>query len=218
MPDACDNSENQLVDAILELDKPRAENVAKKLLDDGADPHGLIDRVIKTTADEIGRKFRCEEFFLPQLMLAGQALEGAMNVVLEAVPTAADGARRTVVIGTVKGDIHTIGKNVVAMMLRTGGFVVHDLGVDVASDTFVRQAEHHNADIIALSSLLTTTLGYQRDVIEALKAKGLRDRFRVMVGGGPATHNWADQIGADGFGNDATEALTIARRLVEQKA
>ena len=218
MPADRDNPENQLADAILDLDKARAQSVTKRMLDDGADPHGLIDRVIKTTADEIGRKFRCEEFFLPQLMLAGQALEGAMNVVLEAVPTAADGARRTVVIGTVKGDIHTIGKNVVAMMLRTGGFDVRDLGVDVASDTFVRQAERHDADIIALSSLLTTTLGCQRDVIESLKAAGLRDRFRVMVGGGPATRDWADQIGADGFGNDAAEAVTVARRLVEQKA
>jgi len=107
-------------------------------------------------------------------------------------------AKRSVLIGTVEGDIHSIGKNVVAMMLRTGGFEVHDLGVDVSTDTFIQQALARNVDIIAMSSLLTTTLPHQRDLIERLKSRGLRDRFKVLVGGGPATQAWADEIGADG--------------------
>jgi len=200
--------------AILDLDAGVAERLARESLASGGDARETIDSVIKPTADEIGEKFEREEFFLPQLMLAGAALEKAMNVLLEAVPQEQLPAKRSVLIGTVEGDIHSIGKNVVAMMLRTGGFEVHDLGVDVSTDTFIQQALARNVDIIAMSSLLTTTLPHQRDLIERLKSRGLRDRFKVLVGGGPATQAWADEIGADGFGRDAAEGLAVARRLV----
>ena len=199
--------------AILDLDAGGAERLAREILDSGGDAGETIDSVIKPTADEIGEKFEQEDYFLPQLMLAGAALENAMNVFLEAVPSGEEPSKRSVLIGTVKGDIHTIGKNVVAMMLRTGGFEVHDLGVDVNTDTFIREALARKVDIIAMSSLLTTTLPYQRDLIEELKSRGLRDRFKVLVGGGPATQAWADEIGADGFGKDAAEGLAVARRL-----
>jgi dimethylamine corrinoid protein len=114
----------------------------------------------------------------------------------------------------VEGDMHSVGKNIVTMVLRTGGFEVHDLGVDVRSGAFVQRAKDVDADIIAISCLMTTTLPYQREVIDELKSKGLRQRFQVMIGGGPTTKKWADEIGADGYGNDATEALREARRLV----
>jgi methylmalonyl-CoA mutase cobalamin-binding domain/chain len=205
---------DQLTSAILGLDAPGAVELARKILGAGDDPQRAIHEVIKPTADEVGLKFQREEYFLPQLMLAGQALEGAMDVFLEAAPTGGDVAKHGVVIGTVKGDVHTIGKNVVAMMLRTGGFDVHDLGTDVDIATFVREATEREADIIAMSSLLTTTLIYQRDVIEDLESRGLRDRFKVLVGGGPVTPEWAEEIGADGYGKDATEALAVARRIV----
>jgi len=200
--------------AILDLDADAAERLAREILDSGGDARETIDSVIKPTADEIGEKFEQEEFFLPQLMLAGAALEQAMTALLEAVPSGEGPSKRSVLIGTVKGDIHTIGKNVVAMMLRTGGFEVHDLGVDVNTETFIREALARNVDIIAMSSLLTTTLPYQRDMIEELRSRGLRDRFKVLVGGGPATQAWADEIGADGFGKDAAEGLAVVRRLV----
>jgi methanogenic corrinoid protein MtbC1 len=204
----------QLRAAILALDADRAENEAKLIIADGGDARWAIEEIVKPTADEVGRKFDSGEFFLPHLMLAGTALESAMSVLLSALPTSEDRHQRSVVIGTVKGDIHTIGKNIVAMMLRTGGFAVHDLGVDVDAPVFVREAEAHGADIIALSSLLTTTLPYQRDVIAELERKGIRSKYKVLIGGGPATQEWADEIGADAYGKDAAEALVAAKRLV----
>lgn len=210
--------QEQLREAILDLDKNRAQGIAEEALKEGANPHALIDDVIKPTAEEIGKKFDREEYFLPQLMLSGEALESAMQVLLTAIPSAEHVAKHIIVMGTVKGDIHTIGKNIVAMMLRTGGFEVHDLGVDIESRTFVQTAVEKNADIIALSSLLTTTLPYQREVIDELKSQGLRDQFRVLIGGGPATQEWAEEIGADGYGKDATDALKAAKKIMGGQA
>jgi corrinoid protein of di/trimethylamine methyltransferase len=200
----------------LNLDKAEAESIAGGALKKGIDPHEMIDQVIKPTADEIGEKFDREEYFLPQLMLSGEALEGAMQVLLSAMPAAEHTEKQTIVIGTVKGDIHSIGKNIVAMMLRTGGFEIHDLGVDIESADFIKAAQEKNADIIALSSLLTTTLPYQREVIEELNEQKTRDRFKVLIGGGPSSRDWAEEIGADGYGKDATEALKEARRITEK--
>lgn len=213
MPDDLTQQYERLHSAIIGLDDAGAAAAARDLLASHVDPRDAIDSVIKPTAAEIGDKFQREEFFLPQLMLAGNALDAAMTVLLEAMPVSGEQSKKTVLIGTVKGDIHTIGKNIVAMMLRTGGFDVQDLGVDVDAPTFVKEAVARNADIIALSSLLTTTLPYQRDVITELESQGLRNRFRVLIGGGPATQEWADEIGADGYGKDAGEALAAARKL-----
>ena len=218
MADQDQNLQEQMHRAILDLDRDRAENLARDLLAAGGDASEAIDAVIKPTADEIGEKFDREEYFLPQLMLAGDALEAAMNVLLEAVPDREGHGKSVVVIGTVQGDMHTIGKNVVAMMLRTGGFEVVDLGIDVATQTFVQEAVANHANIIALSSLLTTTLAFQRELIEELEAQDLRDRFKVMVGGGPASEKWARQIGADGYGKDAVEALEVARRIILEES
>ena len=202
---------------ILELDGPGAENTARELLGAGADPQQVIEKTIKPTADEIGRKFQSEEYFLPQLMLAGTALEAAMNVLLAALPTQDEHRQRSVLIGTVKGDTHTIGKNIVSMMLSSGGFKVHDLGIDVPAKTFVAEAQARQVDIIALSSLLTTTMPYQREVIEELQEQGLREQFKVLVGGGPVTPAWAEEIGADGYGKDAADALSVARHVLADK-
>ena len=218
MADQDQNLQEQMHRAILDLDRDRAENLARDLLAAGGDASEAIDAVIKPTADEIGEKFDREEYFLPQLMLAGDALEAAMNVLLEAVPDREGHGKSVVVIGTVQGDMHTIGKNVVAMMLRTGGFEVVDLGIDVATQTFIQEAVANHADVIALSSLLTTTLAFQRELIEELEEQDLRDRFKVMVGGGPASEKWAQQIGADGYGKDAVEALEVARRITLEES
>jgi methylmalonyl-CoA mutase cobalamin-binding domain/chain len=215
MSTTIDNLKDRLHEAILGLDESRAVKLTREILEMGGDPSELIEDLVKPTADEIGEKFDCGDFFLPQLMISGEALEAAMNVLLEALPVAERVARRSVVIGTVKGDIHTIGKNTVAMVLRTGGFGVYDLGVDVEARDFVREAVEKDVDIIALSSLLTTTLPYQSDVIEELKAQGLRHRFKVLVGGGPASQEWANKIGADGYGKDGPEALAVARRVLK---
>ena len=206
----------QLHSAILQLDIEGAGKLAEKILSEGGDANEVIDMVIKPTADEVGEKFQRGQFFLPQLTLSGKALEAGMAVLIKALPTGQAGTKSSVVIGTVKGDVHTIGKNVVSMMLRTGGFDVYDLGVDINTAAFIEEATSREVDIIAMSSLLTTTLPYQRDVIEELGSRGLRNKFKVIVGGGPCSQAWADEIGADGYGKDATEALATARALIGQ--
>ena len=200
--------------AILDCDADRAAAEARQVLDAGLDPVEILQTTMAQTAAEVGERFESGEYYLPQLVLAGNAMEVASEVLQKGVPEGQLPARKVVVIGTVQGDIHSLGKNIVATMLRANGFEVHDLGVDVKSSVFIRRAQEVRADLIGVSCLLTTTLPYQRDVIEDLVAQGLRDRFKVIVGGGPVTENWAKEIGADGYGHDVLEAVVVAKRLV----
>jgi len=159
------------------------------------------------------------EAFLPELIMAAQTFDMVMEI-LE--PEIAAQKRKvikagTILIGTVKGDVHSIGKNIVTTVLKTGGFDVHDLGVDVSPLAFVEAAQKSRADIIALSSLITTTMPGQREVIEVLEEMGLRNRYRVIIGGGPVNQQWADQIGADGYGETAADAVLLARKLLAEK-
>jgi len=204
----------RLEDAIIGYDQDAARAAAGAALEAGYEPMAVIDTVIGRVADTVHEKFESGEYFLPQLVLAADAMTAASEVLEAALPEESLATKKVVVIGTVEGDIHTLGKTIVTMMLRAGGFDVHDLGVDVKSSTFVDRARELNADIIALSSLLTTTLPYQREVIETLVALGLRDQFKVIVGGGPATEEWANQIGADGYGKDASTGLAVAKQVV----
>ena len=209
---------SRLREAVLTPDVDLARRVAEEIVAKGIDPIKAIEVGIRGSTGILGQKFDTGEFFLPHLVLAGEAMEEAGRILELALPTGSLASRKVVVIGTVEGDLHSVGKSIVAMMLRTGGFDVHDMGVDVRSNAFVQRAKDVGADIIALSCLMTTTLPYQREVIEELDSQGHRERFRVMVGGGPVTKEWADEIGADGFGRDAGEAVTEARRLVAAEA
>ena len=208
----------RLKEAIQTPDVDLARQAAQEILARGIDPLRAIDEAIRGSTDLLAQRFDTGELFLPHLVLAGEAMTEASRVLEPALPTGSLVSKKIVVIGTVEGDLHSVGKNIVTMMLRTSGFDVHDLGVDVRSSTFVQRARDVEADIIALSCLMTTTLPYQREVIEELDSQGHRERFRVMVGGGPVTKEWADEIGADGFGRDAGEAVTEARRLVAAEA
>ena len=205
---------SQLEDAIIAYDRDEATKAAEAALQAGYAPMEVIDNVINRVAETVHEKFESGEYFLPQLVLAADAMTAASQVLEAALPKETLATKKVVVIGTVEGDIHTLGKTIVTMMLRAGGFDVHDLGEDVKSSVFVERANELNADIIALSSLLTTTLPYQREVIERLAASGNRDRFKVIVGGGPATQEWADEIGADGYGKDAATGLAVAKQMV----
>jgi len=209
---------NRLKEAVQTPDVDLARQAAQEILARGIDPLRAIDEAITGSTDLLAQRFDAGELFLPHLVLAGEAMTEASRILEPALPTGSLASKKTIVIGTVEGDLHSVGKNIVTMMLRTGGFDVHDLGVDVRSSAFVQRARDVEADIIALSCLMTTTLPYQREVIEELDSLGLRERFRVMVGGGPATKEWADEIGADGFGRDAGEAVIEARRLVAAEA
>jgi methylmalonyl-CoA mutase cobalamin-binding domain/chain len=166
---------------------------------------------------EIGGRFDKGEIFLMHLVAAGTAAKKALTDVLEPEISRSGMKRKTlgkVVIGTVAGDIHDIGKSIVAAMLFTAGFEVFDLGVDIPVEEFVKKVQETNADIIALSALLSTTLPVQRELIQALKTANIRERVKVMVGGAPATMEWAESIGADGYGGDAVEAVKVAKKLM----
>jgi len=202
--------------AVIDGDAGSAGSLAQQVLDTGLPPLAAIDNGLVPGLSFVGEEFGKGELFLPDMMLAARAMQKALAILepeLQAQATQRHVVGR-VVIGTVKGDIHEIGKNLVGMMLSTSGFEVHDLGVDVAPDRFVEAAKEHNADIVGVSALLTTTMAGQRTVVEALRAAGLRENVKVIVGGAPASESWATEIGADGYSEDAIGAVALARRLM----
>ncbi len=201
--------------AVAEGDPASAEAAARAGLAAGIPALRLIDEGAMPALREVGDGFSCGDLYLPDLMLAARAMQAAMKVIEPAL--AAGEARASagrVVLGTVQGDIHEIGKNLVATMLAANGFEVHDLGVDVSPERFVARVREVDANLVGVSALLTTTMTGQRRIVEALEAAGLRPQVKVLVGGAPVTQAWADEIGADGFGEDAIGAVDVARRLV----
>ena len=207
----------KLCEAIVAGDREAAIRVANEIIEGGLDIVEAIEKGLMVGAKEVGAKFDKMEIFLPELMMAAEAMQAALNVLLPKIPKGKVPRTRVVVSGTVKGDIHDIGKNILVAMLRANGFEVHDLGVDVPTSKFIEEAEKVGADIITLSALMASTLGGQKDVIDYLKAMGKRDKFIVMVGGGPTTKEWADEIGADGYAETASEAVKLALELIEKK-
>jgi corrinoid protein of di/trimethylamine methyltransferase len=202
--------------SVIDGDATAAKALAEQALAEGIDPLVAIDEAFVPGIRYVGEQFRCGELFLPDMMLAARAMQTAIGV-LEPEMMARATQRKIagrVVIGTVQGDIHEIGKNLVGMMLTANGFEVHDLGVDVSPDRFVEKAREVGADLVGVSALLTTTMTGQRTVVEALTAAGLRPGVKVMVGGAPVTKAWADEIGADGYGEDAVGAVNLAQSLV----
>jgi corrinoid protein of di/trimethylamine methyltransferase len=202
--------------AVVDGDADAAEAAAKASIAAGIPPLVAIDEGFMLGMKEVGAGFAAGDLFLPDMMLAARAMQRALAV-LEPELKAASVERTVagrVVIGTVAGDIHEIGKNLVGMLLSTSGFEVHDLGVNVAPERFVEAAREQRADIVGLSALLTTTMTGQRAVIAALEAAGLRPPVKVMVGGAPVTGTWAKEIGADGYSEDAMGAVELAKRLM----
>lgn len=209
----------QLHDAIFSYDGDSAKKITHNIIKKKINPIQVMDGPISGIARDVGEKFDDGKIFLPHLVMAGEILSEVSDILTASM--AEDDSKRmsekVVVIGTVESDIHSIGKSIVAMLLKANGFKVHDLGVDVKSELFIQQAEIHHADIIAMSSLLTTTMPYQQEVMEDLDRLSLRNNFKVMIGGGPITQEWADEIKADGFGKDASEAVKVAKQLVSQE-
>ena len=205
----------ELKTAILEYAEDQADAVTEQIIEAGIDPLRVMNQTIADAARELGDKFESGEIFLPHLVMAGDVMarvSGRLESALEPGSEGQTGAR-TVIIGTVQSDIHSIGKDIVAMLLKANGFKIVDLGVDVPSVDFVRRAKEESAHLIALSSLLTTTMPFQREVIEILGEMGERNNYKVLIGGGPVTGGYADEIGSDGYGKDAVEAVEIAKRL-----
>ena len=200
--------------AIVALDEEKAVEAAEKVVVSKIDPKLAIRYAIADAAIIVGEKFDSGEYFLPQLVISGDLMDVVTKILEKNIPKAEVEKKKIIVIGTVQADVHSVGKNLVATMLKSGGFQVVDLGVDVPSATFIEKAKDLNADMIALSSLLTTTMPYQREVIDDLASMGLQGRFKVMIGGGPVTKEYADKIGADAYGRDAIEAVDVAKKLL----
>ena len=202
--------------SVIDGDAVAATDLARQALDTGMDPLDAIDNGFVPGLSYVGEQFGMGELFLPDMMLAARAMQKGLAILEPELARQATtrNVLGRVVIGTVKGDIHEIGKNLVGMMLSTSGFEVHDLGVDVAPERFAEAAMEHDADIVGVSALLTTTMAGQRTVVEAIEAAGLRSRVKVIVGGAPASAQWAEEIGADGYSEDAMGAVALARRLL----
>ena len=204
----------ELKQAIIDGKAPVAKELTERGLKEGLKPHEFFPKAIIPAMDEVGRRMRDCEFFIPEVLIAARAARGATDILRpllqgeEAIKPAG-----TVVIGTVKGDLHDIGKNIVAMMLESAGFKIVDLGVDVTAEKIVDAVRQNNANLVAMSALLTTTMVNMKGVVEALTAAGLRDKVKIMVGGAPVTDTWAHSIGADGYGKDAPAAVELARQL-----
>ena len=207
-----------LCQAVESGNTPDAEDLTRKFLEEGKDPLEII-AALTETMNKLGELFARLEIFLPQLILAGEALTASVDILRPKIIEAGEqGAPKgKVVIGVVKGDLHEIGKNIVKLMLDTNGFEVKDLGYDVDSLTFIKEAEAMGADIIGASSLMTTTMPGQKEIIELLKEKGIRDRYKVVIGGAPTGKEWADQIGADLWCEDATSAPKMMAELLQKQ-
>jgi len=205
---------NNLKNAILHYDTEEAKKAAQDVVDKGIDPKVAIDEGVLGASSTLHERFERGECFIPHLVMAGDAMEAAGIILESAIPKEQITTKKVLVIGTVEADLHSVGKNIVAMFFRSGGFEVHDLGVNVKASSFISKAVDTNADLIALSSLLTTTRPYMREVIEEMESMGVRDRFKVIVGGGPITPEWAKEIGADGYGTDAYEGIETAKKLI----
>ncbi len=199
-----------LQQAIISGNRDKAKEYTQKALSEGIPARTVVVDGIAAAMAVVGEKFRTNEFFVPELLIAQRAMKESLKLMSgEAVDHIG-----TVVIGTVKGDLHDIGKNLVAAMLEGAGFKVVDMGVDVAPDQFVQAVKDNSANLVAMSALLTTTMGSMRDTIEALSKAGVRDNTRVLIGGAPVTQSYADEIKADGYAADAASAVDKAKELI----
>lgn len=202
------------------LQKGRAKNVkalVQQALDEGLDPKEILNEGLLSGMMIIGAKFKNNEVFVPEVLVAARAMNAGLTVLEPKLVEVGNEPVGKAVIGTVQGDLHDIGKNLVVMMLKGAGFEIHDLGVDVAPEAFVEKAEEVGADVICMSALLTTTMPGMQDCVDQLKEKGLRDKYIVMVGGAPVNENFAQQIGADYYTPDAASAAEVAKEAVLAK-
>jgi len=209
---------NRLRAAVVAGDEAKVREIVQETIKENVDPLEALEKGLIPGIREVGEKFERLELFLTNMMMSADAMKVGMTLLLPKIPKGKIPKRGTVVTGTVKGDIHEIGKNVLAALLTANGFDVHDIGCDVQASAFARKAEEVNADIIAASALMTTTLPGQKDILDYLKSLGKRENYVVIVGGGPTTAEWAEEIGADGYAETAIDGVKLASRKLEEKS
>lgn len=207
-----------LVKAVVDGLEDEAGVAAREVIEEGVAVKQVLE-ALTTCMREVGEKFARMEIFLPGLMFSAKAMEAAMKVLDPEIEKsgAATEKKGSIVIGTVKGDMHAIGKNIVIALLGAVGFEVHDLGINVNALDFVKKAQEVNADIIGASSLMTTTMPYMKDLIELLNDKGIRDQYHVILGGAPVTQGFVDECGADSWGENASSSVEILERVMEER-
>jgi 5-methyltetrahydrofolate--homocysteine methyltransferase len=204
----------KLHDAILNGNFKEAREVTERALAEGADPQALVQEYMIPAMDEVGRRYEANEYFVPELLIAARAMKASLVLIRPLLLATGAQFSGRVAIGTVKGDLHDIGKNLVAAMLEGAGFEVIDLGVDVSPEKFADAIRDKQAGIIAMSALLTTTMSSMKTTVESIRAAGLRDKVKIMIGGAPVTEKYAMEIGADGYSSNANSAVALARKLV----
>jgi 5-methyltetrahydrofolate--homocysteine methyltransferase len=200
--------------AVIEGKMAQVKTLTQQALDEGQGPQEILDQALIPAMDSVGEKFNCHEFYIPEMLIAARAMQAGVAILKPRLAEAAAKPRGTVVLGTVKGDLHDIGKNLVGMMLQGSGFEVIDLGADVPPQRFVEAVKANTPNFVMMSALLTTTMLSMKDTVEALKAAGLRDRVKVAVGGAPVTQRFCDEVGADFYAASATGAVTKAKELL----
>lgn len=203
-----------LSDAIIRGDAATAQSTTQRALAEGVDPLSLVNQGMIRAMDEVGRRFECSDYFVPELLISARAMKSALELVRPLLVARGDKPLAKVAIGTVKGDLHDIGKNLVGSLLEGGGFEVIDLGVNVTPEKFLATVTEQNATIIAMSALLTTTMPAMKNTIEELKRAGVRDKVKVLIGGAPITQKYADEIGADGYSESAVGAVALAKKAM----
>jgi corrinoid protein of di/trimethylamine methyltransferase len=209
MPDV-----KQLYESVVSGDAKATQALTKQALADGVDPLKLVNDYMVPAMDEVGRRFEANEYFVPELLISARAMKAALELIRPLLTARGDQPLGRVAIGTVKGDLHDIGKNLVGSLLEGGGFEVIDLGVNVTPEKFIATINEKKANIIAMSALLTTTMPSMKTTIDALKQAGVREKVKVLIGGAPITQKYADEIGADGYSENAVGAVALAKKAV----
>jgi len=202
----------KLSEAVISGDAAAANQLTAQALAENIDPLVLVNQYLVPAMDEVGRRFDCNDSFVPELLIAARAMKASLELIRPLLAARGTEPLGRVAIGTVKGDLHDIGKNLVASLLEGGGFEVIDLGVNVSPEKFIASIKERNATIVAMSALLTTTMPAMRTTIQALREAGVRDKVKVLVGGAPITQKYAEEIGADGYSENAVGAVALARK------
>ena len=212
MSNSKDELYKKLAQSVVDMEEEETVALSKQVIVENYDAYEAIDKGLSAGMEQAGKLFEEEEYFVPELLICSDAMYAGLDVLKPHIKARDGEVKHKVVIGVIEGDTHDIGKNLVKIMLETSGFDIVDLGRDVPATTFVEKAKEENAELIVISTLMTTTMEGMNEVI--LNKENIRDRFKVMIGGGPISQSFADKIGADGYSVNATEAVTLARRLV----
>jgi len=207
----------KLADAVIKGNQDVVLEMTQSAVDEGVEPNEIINNGLISGMNVVGKRFKAGDMFVPEVLMSAKAMKGGMNIVK---PLLLEGERPSdgkILLGTVSGDLHDIGKNLVGMMMESGGLEIVNLGTDISPEDFAKNVKEHNPDVLGMSALLTTTMLSMRDTIEILEEEGLRDSVKIMVGGAPVTKEFADEIGADGWAPDAASAKDLAFELIGKK-